>query len=482
MRKLTFAVALTLVLVWAHSLPSQTPQPASSTTGRLVLTTNSAEAKAEFWKGMEEWQTGTYGSATRHFARAYALDDNFALAHLLSMGEVQAREHPADRDRAVADAARQSTEEGLFALFWREKSIPGNAARTRATLAAAMQLMPNEPSIATEYLWSSQSSVDDAKKALDSARVWRGRFPSYTPVALPIAFLDLAAGDTSGALRAAEEYTRIATRPSVAFGAYGGLLWQLNRYDEAETQLRKGMGLAAHPDYGWDPAGALAELYMVRGRYNDARAVATQALSRATDADDSAFYMSALAGTYFATGDNRRAMQLLQQAREKRETVGGIQNPFPLDYALAQGSALSGDVSGMRSYLGRIRPQTAQDSAVLTANYAFDYLYAGQLDSVPAYSDRLAKITSVEWTGPVSHRVRGLALVAARQCGRARTELRQAADTVSPQMRLAAAECELQSGNRTAAVRLRDQAMSSPNFVIFVPSDVRERVRLAQIK
>jgi tetratricopeptide (TPR) repeat protein len=478
------AVFICLALAAGLALPvnGQSPQPASSTAGRLVLTTNSAEAKAEFWKGMEEWQTGTYTSATRHFARAYALDNNFALAHLLSMGEVQARQHPADRDRAVADAARQSTEEGLFALFWREKSVPGNAARTRATLAAAMQLMPNEPSIATEYLWSSQGSVDDAKKALDSARLWRGRFPNYTPVALPIAYLNLAAADTAAALRAAEEYTRIASRPSVAFGSYGAILWNLGRYDQAETQFRKGIGLPGHPDYGWDPAGALAELYMVRGRYTDARAVATEALSRATDADDSAFYTSALAGTYFATGDNRRAMQLLQQAREKRETVGGIQNPFPLDYALAQGSALSGDLSGMRSYLGRIRPQTAQDSAVLNAHYAFDYLYAGQLDSVPAYSDRLAKITSVEWTGPTSHRVRGLALVAAKQCARARSELTQAADTVSPQMRLAAAECELQAGNRAAALGLRDRAMSSLNFVIFVPSDVRERVRLAQIK
>jgi tetratricopeptide (TPR) repeat protein len=482
MRKLTLAVALTLMVVWAHSLPSQTPQPASGTAGRLVLTTNSPEAKAEFWKGMEEWQTGTYTSGTRHFARAYALDNNFALAHLLSMGDARAREHPAERDRAVADAARQSTEEGLFALAWRERTNPGIGARMKATLAAAMQLMPNEPSIATEYLWISQGSVEDAKKALDSARVWRTRFPNYTPVALPIAYLNLAAGDTAAALRAGEEYTRIAPNNAVGFGSYGGLLWQLGRYDEAEAQYRKGIAASGYPDYGWNPAGALAELYMIRGRYTDARDVATQALSRATDAGDSALYMSALAGTYFATGDNPRAMQLLKQAREKSETVGGVQYQYPLDYSLAQGSALSGDLSGMRSYLGRIHPQSAQDSAQLNAHYAFDYLYAGQLDSVPVYSDRLAKFTSVEWAGPTAHRARGLALVAAKQCARARSELTQAADSVSPQMRLAAAECELQAGNRAAAVGLRDRAMSSPNFVIFVPSDVRERVRLAQIK
>jgi len=73
-------------------------------------------------------------------------------------------------------------------------------------------------------------------------------------------------------------------------------------------------------------------------------------------------------------------------------------------------------------------------------------------------------------------------LVAAKQCARAQSELTQAADTASPQVRLARAECELQSGNRTAALALRDRAMSSLDFAIFGPANVRERVRLAQMK
>ena len=246
MRKLTLAVALTLVVVWGNSLPSQTPQPASTTAGRLVLTTNSAEAKAEFWKGMEEWQTATYTSAARHFARAYALDNNFALAHLLSMGEVQAREL-----RGGGECERP----GIPLL--------GKLLQRRTSRVAE----PKEPRPLVESLacrvverLAEHGTVDDAKKALDSARVWRSRFPDYTPVALPIAFLNLAATDTAAALRAAEEYTRIATSPAVAFGAYGGLLWNLSRYDETETQFRKGIAVPGHPDYGWNPAGALAEL------------------------------------------------------------------------------------------------------------------------------------------------------------------------------------------------------------------------------
>ncbi|MFL5525463.1 MAG: hypothetical protein ACJ79I_03425 [Gemmatimonadaceae bacterium] len=455
--------------------------PGSETAGRLTLSTKSPDAKTEFWKGMENWQTGAYTSATRHFRRAHEMDKDFALARLLAMGDRGAGDNPVERDRAVADAARQSAEEGLFALMWREKSF-GNPARTKAMLAAAMQLMPNEPSVAVEWLWISSGEAKDAKVALDSARVWRTRFANYAPVVFPISFLDLAVGDTAGALRAAEEYTRLAPGTGAAFGNYGFLLQQVGRYDEAEAQYRKGMVLSTHPDYGWDPSGALAEMYMLRGRYTDARAVTTQALARATDAGDSALYLSQLAGTHFATGDSRRGLQLLEQARQKSPTVGSSQNPQPLDYILAEANAIYGDPNTMRSYLGRIRAQNATDSAILAANYAFDYAYAGQLDSAMAYSDRLEKFTTVPWTGGWAHRGRGVALAIAKQCARAQGELTQAAGAASPQVRLARAECELQSGNRTAALALRDQAMTSLDFAIFGPASVRERVRLAQMK
>ncbi|MFL5600025.1 MAG: tetratricopeptide repeat protein [Gemmatimonadaceae bacterium] len=475
-------LAFTAVVPHKPAAGQAAPPAGTATAGKLTLTTSSPAAKAEFWQGLEDWQTGAYTSGVRHFRRASALDNGFALARLFSMGEYEAREHPMDRDRAVADAARQSTEEGLLALFWREKAL-GHPASSKALLRAAMQLMPNEPALATEYLWASNGEGNDLKRALDSARVLRTRFPDYTPLAFPIGFLAMRAGDTASALRAAEEYTRIAPRTPVSFSTYGGLLQQLGRFDEAEAQYRKGMAfLPAHPDYGWDPASALAELYILRGRNADARAVATEALLRAADASDSAMYMTELASTYVGTGDYRRAIQLLEQARQKSPTVGSAMNPQPLDYALAEVSALAGDLSSARSYLARRHPQTPTDSAILAANTAFDYGYGGQLDSAMAYSDRLAKITTVPWSGPWSHQARGVALGVAKQCSRAQSELAQVADTASLEVRTARADCELQLGNRTAALAVRDRAIASQDFTLLDPVYARFRVRLAQMK
>lgn len=479
----TLLVALGLaVAVPQTGARGQASQPAATATGKLSLTTKSSEAKAEFWQGLEDWQSVSYSSGERHFRRAYALDNSFALARAFATREIVSPTVALDRDNAIADAARQSPEEGLLALFWREKAL-GHFAKAKILLRAAMQLMPNEPAPAAEYLWSSLGDNVDAKQIADSARAFHARFPSYGPIALALSVMSMNAGDTAGALRAAEEFTRISPRSGAAFGYYGGLLRQLGRYDEAEAQYRKGIQLLPiHADYGNDAASSLAEMYALRGRYADARAVATDALARVTDPSDSAMYMAEIAGTYFATGDDQRGMQLLKQARQKSETLGGGTRPVPFDYFLAEASALTGDLSSLRSYLGRARPQTANDSAILTLQYAADYAYAGQLDSSMAYSDRLAQISGVPWTAGYTHHARGLALASAKQCARARTELAQAPDTAGFEVQFTRADCEFQLDNRAAAIALRDRAIASQDFVLFDPAYVVQRRRLAQMK
>jgi len=99
-----------------------------------------------------------------------------------------------------------------------------------------------------------------------------------------------------------------------------------------------------------------------------------------------------------------------------------------------------------------------------------------------AYTDRMASVKSVPWTAGAAHHTRAVALAAAKQCSRARTELAQAPDTASLEILLTRAGCELESGNRAVALSLRDRAIASPEIVLFDPVYVRQRVRLAQMK
>ena len=475
------ARALAVLIVLASTAHGQNPQQQGSTvTGKLSLSTGSAAARAEFWQGLEDWQTSAYTSGQRHFRRAVALDERFALARLFATGELAtSRQQLIEREYALADAARQSTEEGILALAWREKAL-GHQVRARALWRAAMDIMPNEPAIAVEYLWASLAV--NPKQGLDSARAFRTRFPSYAPLAYPVSVLSLVTGDTAGALRAAEDFTRIAPKTPASFGNYGALLQTLGRYDEAEAQYRKGIALApVHADYGTDAASLLAELYAVRGRNADARTVASQALARALDPSDSAMYMTEIAGTYFVAGDNRQGMQLLESARQRSATMGSGTGPERLDAILAEANAVFGDGRSVSTYLARLDPVEPNDTAVVYVMHGTAYAYAGQLDSALAYSERLLNGTTVPWREVWSHRLTGFALATAKQCDRAKSELMKA-DSAGFEVLAARADCELQQGHKTAALALRDRALALQDFTYFRPAMIRARMRLAQMK
>lgn len=192
--------------------------------------------------------------------------------------------------------------------------------------------------------------------------------------------------------------------------------------------------------------------------------------------------MTEVAGTYFGTGDNRRGMELLEQAREKSTVIGSGVGPDRLDALLAGANATYGDGRSVGMYLDRIRPTDAQDSALTLVVRARAYGFAGQLDSALAASDRLANNTSVAWRGPWSHHLRGVALANAKQCARALPELAQAADTASFEVLATRAECEMQLGHKAAALALRNRALASQEFSLFYTPMIRERVRLAQMK
>jgi tetratricopeptide (TPR) repeat protein len=482
-RRLTVLAALVTAISPKVSASAQDPQQqGSAASGRLTISTSSAPARAEFWAGLEEWQTGAYSSGERHFRRALALDEWFALARLFATGEVaSSREQVLERERGVSEAARQSAEEGVLALAWREKAL-GHRERARILFGTALQLMPNEPAVAVEYVWSHLGSEINPKQSLDTARAYRKRFPSYAPLILPLTTFSLNAGDTAGALRAAEEFMRAAPRTPAAFGYYGSFLQLLGRFDEAEAAYRKGLNLGpAHADYGGDPASRLVELYGLRGRNADARAMATQALLTAASPNDSATYMTEIAGTYFVAGDARQGMQILESARRKSAIAGSPIFPVRLDEVLAEADAVFGDVASVGAYLARLTPVEPDDRAAILLTHAMEYAYAGQLDSAQVYAERLANSTSVSWRELWSHRARGIAFASAKQCERAQAEL-MPADTADLLILSVRADCEMQRGHREAALTLRDRAMATQDFSYMSPALLRARMRLAQMK
>src|SRR5437868_14624732 len=120
-------VSLLLITMTRDRIGAQgAQQQGTALSTRLELSSASAAAKAEFWAGIDDWQNFAWTSAEKHFQHAVALDQSFGLARVFANGAPPLTSEAAaasERDRAAADATRQSTTEGLVALAWREYSV-----------------------------------------------------------------------------------------------------------------------------------------------------------------------------------------------------------------------------------------------------------------------------------------------------------------------------------------------------------------------
>ena len=482
-RTVFLLIAALVALPHPSALAQDAQQQGDVFSGRLDPTSTSAAAKAEFTTGLDDWQNQSGTTAEKHFRRAIALDSNFGLAYVFA-GAIPPRSIEALRsgelDRGVALAARASTAEGLFALAWRERAAR-RPLRSAQLLHAAMDVLPNEPRLASEYVWELIEAAD-SKSALDSVRVYRKRFPSFPPLCFPLAYLLTARGDSAEALAVSEEYARLAPQSPASLTYYGRALQIRGRYPEAEAQYRRALALApAHPDYPYDPPSSLAELYELQGRTAEAWAIAMEGVAHSVDAPDSAFHMIVAARTSILAGDHRRALDLLASARERSQFTGDGAS-LRIDGLLAEANALFGDRRAVPTYLARLPVINPSDSSVALAWHAIEYAYAGQLDSALVYADHLTAgaTPQTQWRANWAHFARGLVHREKRQCAQALDELRQS-DSTLVEVQAARAECESQLGNRAAAVIWRDRVLARRELSLR-PAEIYARVRMKQMK
>ena len=469
----------------ANALAQSAQQQGGVLNTRLDPTSTSTLAKDEFRVGLDDWQNGSWTTAEQHFRRAIALDSNFGLARVFAGGitpRSAAALQSGDMDRGIALAARASAAEGLLALAWREGRIAQRMQQSAQLLHDAMELLPEEPRLASEYVWAL-IVASETKPALDSVQAFRKRFPSFAALLTPHAYLLTVRGDSAEALKVSEEYAHLAPNLAASALYYGRALQVRGRYEEAEAQYRGALGLASsHADYP-DASSSLAELHALRGRTAEARAMAMEGIARSVDASDSAVHLTVAGGTAILAGDQRQALSLLASAREKSQYTGGREWYFPTDALLAEANALFGDRRAVPTYLSRLPIISPSDSAGALVWRAVVYAYAGQLDSALAYADHLAAgaTPQSQWRTTWAHLARGVAYLEQRQCAQAMPELRQS-DSTLVEVQAARADCESQLGNHAAAIMWRDRVLARRELRLLAPAEVYAVVRMKRIK
>ena len=480
----TLALGCAVLLGISGSTQGQAPQPNNPPAGaKLELSSASDAAKAEFWLGLDDWQNFTFSGAQKHFERAASLDPNFGLARAFAAAAPAINGAPvvtAEFDRGLADAARASTAEGVLALAWREKAFGRNAAAT-SLFRAAMELMPNEPRIASEYIWSVATT--DGKAAAEAGKAARAKFPSSGAVALAGSYALLQSGDTAAAVAEAQRYTQVAPTQPASFATYGDFLRMQGRYDEAEAQYRRSVTFAPkHPDGGNDAVVGLASLLVQRGKVAAARQTLTEALQHATSAQDSLSYLDVLGGASLYASDVPAAINTFETGSHLSGRASTGLAVFVPNSKLALINAAYGDRKSVTKYLAPIHAIAPGDSAQVEIWRGVAYAYAGQADSTLKYADKLAaRASNNPLMGRVAHFTRGQLYMTMRQCDKALGELRQS-DSTWVEVQAANAECEMQAGHRDAAIRYRDLVVNRRDVNLYDPGEIRARLRMSQLR
>ena len=482
-RCVRFLIPACCLLLHCVAAAAQVSEPANSArTGTFHLSTAFSTAEAEFRAGLDAWQNFGYTEAQHHFERALALDSSFALARVFIAEAAVQRGFPlrsADIDRGVAEAAHATTEETVLALAWREKAAGRN--RSAASLLhAAMELMPNEPRVATEYAWSLFAY--DMATALEAARAARARFPSFGPVSPLLTSLLLQTGDTAAALAEARGYTELESARPVSFVYYGRLLQLLGRLPEAEAQYRRSLVLALpQGEAPYDGYEALAEVLELQGKTEGARQVISEALRNARSTSDSIRYFQLLGGTQLFADDTAGALRSFAEVRRLWPTLGAEAGVDPSGLYSALVDAAFGDARSVPKYLADVR-SGLRDSVPFAFSLVGIYAYASQPESTFKYADRLAALgMSNQLAVPVSHFARGELYLKRHRCDKALEQFRQS-DSTWIEVQAGIAECEMQSGRRDVALRWRDLALANRAVNLLDPGEIHARVRMRQLR
>jgi tetratricopeptide (TPR) repeat protein len=449
---------------------------------RLELTTSSAEARTEFWAALDDFNNIFTARATTRLKKALELDPAFGLARVLYGGSgvgLARHEREQEMERGVVDAARASTSEALVAMGLREW-FKGDAARARALMHAATELLPGDPNIAYLSGWlAADGPGGDRSDVVRAMKDVNTRFPDFAPAYNVLAYDLWRAGDRAGALRAVEAYVQKAPAHPNSHDSYAELLQWDGRLDEAAMHYRKAIDL--DPSYT-EAAIGLAEVHQLQGRGDLARAAIGDAIARAPDADAKVAYLRALAAGWLLDGNPRQAQTQLAAAAAAADEAGlrEVEATIHLHMAVLDGAFGTG-----REIAAHVAAATeAANPALLHVWAGVAYALGRQPDAARRAIHALSEPTSAAASPEQTSRIATLNAMLLLNDGKAREALEELsrANQQLPVPRAILALAHARVGNTTTARSIRDQMVADRDLSFTAFGDVLGRQLVKQIR
>lgn len=448
-------LAAGLLLTW--SVPTSLTAQATDTAppAKLMVTSSSDEAKAEFWAGVHDFRLLFLPRSAQHLAKAVALDPDLGLARVLHAAvapDLNAAQQQTEYDAGVAAAAKATTGEALVALGWRDQFLGRPTAP--ALLRAATELFPGDGGLAADLATASAVGQGPAAAAA-TFRALLAKFPDEVEANNRIAYALWAAGDHAGALAAALAQVQGASQDPNPHDTYAELLSWNGQLDDAVQHY--GHALAADSMFAEALAG-IAEVRTLQGRGAEARALYAQAIARDPNPAARLNHQNGVAISYLYEGN--RALALSQLGTVAHQAAADSNTGFAAfahrEMALVEGMFGNGKMVGM--HLGEAH------GGAFGQNYFAALAYGGarQIDSATAAADRASKAAAPGNVGQqqAAHMLHGFVALQNNAAQQALDHLNQA-DTTTSLVQELRAEAQKRLGNKTQAQTLRSAALAT---------------------
>jgi len=252
----------------AAAAPAANPTPAGG--GKIPMTTGSAEAKAEFLQGRDNFEKLLVTDSIAHFEKAVSLDPNFAWAELaLANAAPTGKEFFEHLHKAVALADKASNGEKLMILA-AEAGANANPTKQKEYLDSLVAAYPNDER-AHFNLGGYYFGQQEYDKAIEQYRKATELEPNYSTAYNLLGYSLRQSGDYAAAEKAFQKYIDLIPKDPNPYDSYAELLLKMGRFDDAIAQYRKALeiqpnfinayqGIAMALLYSGKPAEAEKEL------------------------------------------------------------------------------------------------------------------------------------------------------------------------------------------------------------------------------
>lgn len=452
---LSIGALVTPFVVFAQQ---QAGAPAGASAARMEVTTGSETARSEFRQAVFNLHQINYAAVREHAKKALASDPNLGVAMVILARpvvspQITAAERDAWMTRGMAEAAKASAPEILYALYTRE-TVAGRTQAAQQTLRALAALTSDDPDIQFQLHVVQRNAAATPADALRIDKEFLTRFPDYGPALNLNAYTRFATGDRAGAYDAVAQYARVNPEQPNAHDTWADILIMDGKLAEAMTHAQASMDL----DSAWAPAAQLkmGAIKLLTGTPDEARRLFAKArdIANAAAIRIDARYWTAT--SHVMAHDATAAMREFEAIDTE---VAGANLPAAaaatVQQRIAVLEALLGNTPNATARLAKSADLVGASAGGHVAHAALVYAALGDAAAAQANADIFAKAFPAN---SFRHTLNALAAVTARNFTDAEAALRQGApnDLLVQELR---AEIQKQHGNTAVALTTREEVL-----------------------